>query len=73
MACAALRLLQNRLRAKGGYHGANLPGLMSDDNKQLRGFKRLASAYDMLDQRASPGAMEDLREVGTHARPLAGG
>jgi hypothetical protein len=73
MARAALGLLQNRLRAEGGDDGANLLGLMSDDNKQLRRFKGLASSYDMLDQRASSGAMEDFRKVGTHTRPLAGG
>jgi hypothetical protein len=38
MACAALRLLQNNLRAKLGDDGANFLRLVSDDNEQLRWF-----------------------------------
>lgn len=70
--CAALRLLQNCLRAKLGNDGAYFLRLVSYDNKQLRWFEWQASAHDVLDERESPGAMQDFRQLGTHARPFAG-
>jgi hypothetical protein len=69
----ALRLLQYGLSAKSSDDGADFLGLMAHDDEQLGWFERLTSAYDMLDQRASPGAMQDFRQIGTHARPLASG
>jgi hypothetical protein len=72
VASAALRLLQNGLRSKLGDDGANFLRLMSYDNKQLRWFEWQASAHDVLDKRASPGAMQDFRQIGTHARAFAG-
>jgi hypothetical protein len=72
MACAALRLLQNNLRAKLGDDGANFLRLVSDDNEQLRWFEWKASAHNVLDKRASPGAMQDFCQIGMHTRPFAG-
>jgi hypothetical protein len=71
VAGTALRLLQNGLRAKGGDDCADFAGLVSYDHEQLRWFERLASAHDVLDERAPSGAMQDFRKVRTHARPFA--
>jgi hypothetical protein len=72
VAGATLRLLQNGLRSKAGDDGADVLGLMSYNDQQLRRLKRLASAHDVLDEREPPGAMQDFRQLGTHARPFAG-
>jgi hypothetical protein len=72
VARAALRLLQNCLRPNTGYDGADVLGLISYDDQQLCWFERLASAHYMLHERESPGAMQDFRQLGTHARPFAG-
>jgi hypothetical protein len=70
---AALRLLQNGLRAEIGHYGADFLGLMSYDNEQLCWSQRLANAYYVFYERASPGAMQHFGEIGTHARPFPGG
>jgi hypothetical protein len=48
--CAALRLLQNGLRAKLGNDGAYFLRLVSYDNKQLRWFEWQAGAHNVLDK-----------------------
>ena len=73
MPCAVLRFLQNHLRTKIFRNGAHFIRLMPNDNQNLRGLKRQASADHMLDQRASTRAMKHLRKLGTHPRPLARG
>jgi len=68
-----LRFLQNHLRAKIFCDGAHLVRLMPHHHQKLRGLQRQASADHMLDQRASARAMQHLRKLGTHPRPLARG
>src|SRR5580698_1730922 len=46
---------------------------MPHDNQNLCGLQRQASADHMLDQRASTRAMQHLRKLGTHPRPLTRG
>jgi len=58
------------LRAKLGNDGAYFLRLVSYDNKQLRWFEWQASAHDVLDERESPGAMQDFRSSERMRVPL---
>ena len=56
---AVLRMLQNSLRAEGLNHGSNLFGLVPHDDKRLFCAQRRARANDVLDERASSGAVQN--------------
>jgi hypothetical protein len=70
MASATLRLLQDGLRPKGRYDRANLVRLMPHDDKQLRWFEGLASAYAVLNERKPTCPMQNFGQLRTHARSL---
>jgi len=73
MARPALRLLQDGMSAKRFRDRRDILGLMADDDQNLRRLQRLARAHDVFDERAASRAMQNFREIGTHARPFSGG
>ena len=68
----ALRLLQHGCRSERFDHRAHFRCLMTDHGEHLRGFQRLASSHDVLDQRSSACEMQYFRKFGTHARAFTG-
>ena len=72
VASALLRLLQNGIGAESFDDGADFFGLVADDGEDLAGLERLAGADHVFDERATAGAVENLREFGLHARAFAG-
>jgi hypothetical protein len=44
---------------------------MSDHDEKLGRLERLARANNVLDQRTSAGAVQDLGKLGTHSRPFS--
>jgi hypothetical protein len=72
MARAALRLLQNCFDAERSDVTRDVICLMPHNRHNLARLERLAGAYNVFDERASPGAMQHLRQRRFQPRPLAG-
>lgn len=73
MAGAILRLLQNGSDIQSLDGGGNLLGLMTHDGNNFFGSQWHTGADDVINERASAGAVENLRETGFEASSFAGG
>jgi len=73
VAGAVLRVLKDRGDAERLDGGDDLAGLMADHRNDFLGAEGKAGADDMIDERTSPGGMENLGKRGFKARTPASG
>ena len=74
VAGAELRLLHDEVQsADAAERCSEQLRLMTDDDRQRRGFERRGISNDVPDERQSVRVMNQLRQGGLHPGPLAGG